>query len=153
MNGFVVIAIISWIVLVMAFYYPYHHREEAANRTLWNATVAMLMVKDESPIIERIVRSLHNHVAKRIFLCDTGSTDDTLERALAIAAERSGGADLVHWVLPGGFKHFEQARNACRRALAAQAASDIEWVALPDADFEAGNGYEYSSIEVAPQRF
>jgi glycosyltransferase involved in cell wall biosynthesis len=109
----------------------------ARNDSAWNHTVSMLMVKNEASIIARSVTSLQAHVGRYVFLCDTGSSDATLDNALEAS---SLDADISIWRLPGGFVHFEQARNACREALAQHVptlATRIDWVALPDADFEA----------------
>ncbi len=151
MNPFVGVAIFSALILVLAVFYPRHAvatDDAIVPASIWNVTVSMLMVKNEALIIERVVRSLHMHVGRLIFLCDTGSTDDTVAKAMQVAAEMPG-ADLIHYALPEGFKHFEQARNACRMALAKHNLQGVEWVALPDADFEAVSRPELASTPPA----
>jgi len=109
------------------------------NTSTYNDTLSMLMVRNEEAVVGRVIRSLVAHVGPRIFLCDTGSNDSTLERA------RAALPDVVIHELREPFAHFEQARNACKRALQqweqmtrGPYGGRIEWVALPDADFEAG---------------
>jgi glycosyltransferase involved in cell wall biosynthesis len=103
--------------------------------SIWNRTASMLMVKNEAALIRRVIPSLQTHVGRYVFLCDTGSTDDTA--ALALEATLPDADTIVH-KLSEGFKHFEQARNACREAMSRHGLDDdIDWVALPDADFEA----------------
>lgn len=97
--------------------------------SVWNVTVSLLMVKNEGAIIDRCIEALQAHVGQHVFVCDTGSTDDTLERA----AEHSN--VYIHQ-LEEGFTHFEQARNGCKDALQRELAS-MEWIALPDADMIA----------------
>lgn len=98
----------------------------------WHNTTLLLMVRNEAAIIQRILRSAHGVVARRLFLCDTGSTDDTIERARQAWPTE----DMVVSAGRVKFVNFEQARNACSDALI-DAGTQTEWIALGDADFEA----------------
>lgn len=98
-----------------------------------NRTLLMVMVKNEVTIIERLLKSAHEYVAAYVFVCDTGSTD------LTLATARTAWGDPTtydSYSLPGGFKHFEQARNECKDALHQRVPPDVAWIALADADFE-----------------
>lgn len=134
---------LSCLILAIGLHYRNYERvrgprgQNKSSSSIWNHTVSMLMVKNEALIIERAIVSLQKHVGRYVFLCDTGSSDDTVARALEATLPN---ADTVHYTLVEGFKHFEQARNACREALGNHTFPTdvhIEWVALPDADFEA----------------
>jgi len=87
-----------------------------------------VMVRNESRALPRLLTSLKD--VQGVYLCDTGSTDDTLEQA-AVWSEQTSIPVVIYNVT---FDNFEQARNDCLRMLESNS-NDNEWVALMDADF------------------
>src|SRR5580765_6836855 len=95
------------------------------SKLVWNA-----IVKNESAIIDRCVKSLVPHIDGAVIV-DTGSTDGTPERIQQLFAEALLPVQISH----APFENFEQARNA---ALKAARDSDLAWdyLVLADADME-----------------
>jgi hypothetical protein len=89
-----------------------------------------MIVKNESEIIERCLRSVAPHVDCYV-ICDTGSTDDTKKKIVDIMKEY-GVPGEVHDI---EFKNFQYARN---KALELAKASDLDfnYILLDDADME-----------------
>lgn len=89
-----------------------------------------MIVRNESAIIERCLRSVAPHVACYV-ICDTGSTDDTVTRIRQMFDE-AGVPGEIHDI---AFENFEQARNEalerCQRSPA-----QFEYILLIDADME-----------------
>lgn len=119
---------------LLAKYVDTQSQSKFPSTNVWNTTVALVMVRNEGEVIERCVKSLQQHVGRYLFICDTGSTDDTLPKVLLAVDNRY----LAMHHVREGFHNFEQARNACRDALIAHPImAHARWVALADADFEA----------------
>lgn len=91
----------------------------------------IVMVKNEAPILRRLLDSVVP-VAHHIFVCDTGSTDDTKEVALSVTTT----AISVKFEYIGQFYNFETSRNLCMNAAKEWMPPHVEWLLLPDADFE-----------------
>src|SRR5207342_378247 len=91
----------------------------------WNA-----IVKNESAVIERCIKSLLPHVDCAIVV-DTGSTDGTPEKIQQLFDAAGKPVEIR----PAPFKNFEQARN---EALRCARLSRLEWdyLLLADADME-----------------
>lgn len=89
-----------------------------------------MIVKDEAGVIERCLTAAAPYLDCYV-ICDTGSTDDTVERIRAFFAERNIPGMIVRTV----FENFEQARNT---ALEAARTSDLnfDYLLLCDADME-----------------
>jgi len=94
-------------------------------KLVWNA-----IVKNESAVIERCVKSLLPHIDGAVVV-DTGSTDGTPEKLKELF--EAAGKPLE--ITPAPFKNFEQARN---EALRCARLSRMEWdyLLLADADME-----------------
>lgn len=94
-------------------------------RLAWNG-----IVRNESNVIERCVRSLLPHVDSGIVV-DTGSTDGTPEKILRLFRAAGKSIEIQY----STFVNFEQARN---EALRAARASELAWdyLLLVDADME-----------------
>jgi glycosyltransferase involved in cell wall biosynthesis len=92
---------------------------------MWNA-----IVKDESRIIERCVRSLMPHIDGAIIV-DTGSKDNTVEILEKLFADAGKPLELQRV----SFENFSQARNAALQ-LARRSQLPWEWLLLADADME-----------------
>jgi glycosyltransferase involved in cell wall biosynthesis len=88
-----------------------------------------MIVKNESAIIERCLRSVLPHVDTFLIL-DTGSDDDTIEIIERLAAEH-GVPGRVHM---GGFQNFSQARNDALSLVDFNVGCD--YILLMDADME-----------------
>ena len=87
-----------------------------------------MIVRNESAIIQRCLLSVLPHLSCYV-ICDTGSTDDTVEIIREVLAELPG---EVHSI---AFENFEQARNeALERAR--RSALDFDYILLIDADME-----------------
>lgn len=95
-------------------------------------TMLILMVKNEAQIISRSLSSMRGSVADWLFLCDTGSTDDTMELAREIWP-----ANRLFIYNETAFRNFEHNRNVCRRQAEKVCPPHIRWIALADADFTA----------------
>lgn len=89
-----------------------------------------MIVRNESAIIERCLRSVAPHISGYV-ISDTGSTDDTVPLIERIFAEQ-GVPGEIH-AFP--FENFEQARNEaltrCRRS-----SLEFDYILLVDADME-----------------
>lgn len=96
-----------------------YDREIVTTRPYQRLTAAMI-VKDGSDTLRKCLRSLYN-VVDRVFIYDTGSTDNSVEIATQL------GAEVVQGDWP---EHFAEARN---RALDA-VEKDSEWILWLDAD-------------------
>lgn len=94
-------------------------------KLIWNA-----IVKNESAVIERCVKSLLPHINGAVIV-DTGSTDGTPQ----LIQQLFDAADLPVEITRAPFKNFEQARN---EALRCARISRMEWdyLLLADADME-----------------
>lgn len=93
-----------------------------------------MIVRNEADRIERCLRSALPYVSC-IAICDTGSTDGTLDKICALAAEYG----VKHATMQCEFENFSQARNqALRMARDArdQGLLDFDWLLLMDADME-----------------
>lgn len=102
-------------------------------RMLGEDVLLVAMVKDEERSIGRMLES-SKQVATHWLVCDTGSTDGTLDIVRKHAA--NNGESL--WIAEQGpFVNFEHNRNAClewARTRILGAHPSIEWVLLMDAD-------------------
>lgn len=89
-----------------------------------------MIVRNESAIIERCLRSVAPHIACYV-IGDTGSTDDTVARIERVLGEQGIPGEIHHFP----FENFEQARNEalerCRRSPLA-----FDYVLFIDADME-----------------
>lgn len=89
-----------------------------------------MIVKDESAIIERCLRSIVPVIDYWV-ICDTGSSDDTPSLVQSFFAENKVPGELHH--IP--FINFEVSRNhaldLCRKS-----AGEFNYILLPDADME-----------------
>jgi tetratricopeptide (TPR) repeat protein len=87
-----------------------------------------MIVRNESAILERCLRSVLPHIGCYV-ICDTGSTDNTVEIARRVLSPLPG---EVHSIV---FQNFQQARN---EALELARASKIpfDYLLLIDADME-----------------
>lgn len=89
-----------------------------------------MIVRDESAILERCLRSVLPHVDHYV-ICDTGSTDGTVDLIRRVCGEaRIAGA--VHSIR---FDDFGQARNEAL-ALCRQSPAEFDYLLLLDADME-----------------
>jgi glycosyltransferase involved in cell wall biosynthesis len=102
---------------------------------VFEKTCAVVMVKNEADVIERLLSSIaEQRIAKHVFLCDTGSTDDTI----AIAKRVKG--DVLQLRVSTkhvSFVNFEQARNKCNtlaRKYLSEELPRVEWIVFADAD-------------------
>lgn len=91
------------------------------------------IVKNEAPILERMVRSCDG-IADRIVLCDTGSTDDTIAVAEGLGC-------IVHRI---DWHDFGQARSEAM-ALARIECGSVGWLLLMDADFTVACTHDFRS--------
>lgn len=89
-----------------------------------------MIVKNESAIIERCLRSMAPHIGAWI-ICDTGSTDDT-ETLITRFFEAEGIPGELH---RAEFHDFSQARNAALD-FARASALDYDYILFCDADME-----------------
>jgi glycosyltransferase involved in cell wall biosynthesis len=89
-----------------------------------------MIVRNESALIERCLAAAAAHIDCYV-ICDTGSTDDTVEKIRTFFAARNIPGVIAHTT----FQDFEQARNF---ALDAARDSDLEfdYLLLCDADME-----------------
>lgn len=89
-----------------------------------------MIVRNESALIERCLTAAAAHIDCYV-ICDTGSTDDTVEKIRTFFAARNIPGVIAHTT----FQDFEQARNF---ALDAARDSDLEfdYLLLCDADME-----------------
>ena len=89
-----------------------------------------MIVRNESAIIERCLAAAAPHIDCYV-ICDTGSTDDTVEKIRTFFAARN----IPGVIAQTTFRNFEQARNF---ALDAARDSDLEfdYLLLCDADME-----------------
>jgi glycosyltransferase involved in cell wall biosynthesis len=89
-----------------------------------------MIVKNESAIIERCLRSLAG-VIDHYVICDTGSTDGTADLVMQRCASLGIPGSLHH--VP--FENFEITRN-CALDLCRQEPADFDYILLTDADME-----------------
>lgn len=89
-----------------------------------------MIVKDEAQIIERCCEAAAK-VVDCYVICDTGSSDDTVERIERVFAAQGIPGEVVR----APFINFEQARNAALDA-ARESHFDFDYVLLCDADME-----------------
>ena len=89
-----------------------------------------MIVRNESAILERCLRSVLPHLHYYV-VCDTGSTDDTVDLVRRVAGE-AGVPGEIHAF---GFENFEQARNRALELCRASKA-EFDYVLLLDADME-----------------
>jgi glycosyltransferase involved in cell wall biosynthesis len=89
-----------------------------------------MIVKDEAPIIERLVDSVAPVVSYYV-VCDTGSSDNTIDILRARFAERGIDGE-VHNV---PFVNFSQARNTALR-FGRDSRANFDYFLLADADME-----------------
>ncbi|MEO6077952.1 MAG: hypothetical protein ABIP54_04150 [Candidatus Andersenbacteria bacterium] len=102
--------------------------------TAWNASQVgvIVMVKNEELILERLLKSVAPY-GEWLFVCDTGSTDGTQDKVNYWTASPSNRA---HFRFIGPFHDFETSRNLCMDAARTWIPKQVEWLLLPDADFE-----------------
>lgn len=96
-------------------------------------TVLVLLVKDEAAVIQRMLSSAQGVLANYLVLCDTGSTDDTLN-----IAARMWDKDKIESIFIGNFTNFQHMRNTCNlevQKFLQRHSATIKWIALADADF------------------
>lgn len=95
-------------------------------------TLLLLMVKNEHVILPRLLESAKKTGIKYLFLCDTGSNDNTT--AVARSVWPSEGLFIQNNVT---FVNFETTRNECNRLMVEQTGHliKLEWILLADADF------------------
>ncbi|CAB4741946.1 unannotated protein [freshwater metagenome] len=91
---------------------------------------ANMIVKNESRIIERCCFAL-SKVIDCYVICDTGSTDDTVDRIRAVFGSSGIPGEVVH----AEFRNFEQARNEALDA-ARSSRLDFDYILMCDADME-----------------
>jgi glycosyltransferase involved in cell wall biosynthesis len=84
----------------------------------------VVMVRNEAHILPRLLSSLDDSIEK-VFICDTGSTDETVR----VAREWSTKVHVHHL---STFVNFEHSRNECRQRINA---TGLDWIMLMDADF------------------
>src|SRR5437016_4132134 len=89
-----------------------------------------MIVKNESEIVDRLVASVAPRVSYYV-VCDTGSTDDTVER-IREGFDARGVSGEIHSI---PFVNFGQARNEALERARASAAS-FHYLLLADADME-----------------
>ena len=89
-----------------------------------------LIVRNESAIIERCLRAAAAHIDCYV-ICDTGSTDDTVEKIRAFFAARNIPGVMTQTT----FHNFEQARNFALDA-ARDSELEFDYLLLCDADME-----------------
>jgi tetratricopeptide (TPR) repeat protein len=89
-----------------------------------------MIVKNESRIIERCLAAAAGHVDAYV-ICDTGSTDATVEVITRYMASRGVPGEVKR----AAFVNFEQARNEALEA-ARGSALEFEYLLLCDADME-----------------
>lgn len=87
------------------------------------------MVRNEEQKLPRLLKSLENYNFRGVILCDTGSTDGTLNVAREWS-KRTGIA--LEIIMSGEFVNFEYSRNLCRKEIVPH---DDDWILLMDADF------------------
>lgn len=99
------------------------------DREKWNTSqvAAIVMVKNEEKALPRLLDSLKG-VVSYVFVCDTGSTDETKQVFFQHAM-----AGEFRYI--GEFHDFETSRNLCMNAARLRLSTDKEWILLPDADF------------------
>jgi glycosyltransferase involved in cell wall biosynthesis len=86
-----------------------------------------MIVKNEAKVIQRMLSSV-KPIIDTFCICDTGSTDDTVQLIESFGAEHCIPGTIVHTE----FVNFEQARTFAIRA--AQENSDADYLLLMDAD-------------------
>lgn len=89
-----------------------------------------MIVRNEAAIIERCCRAAAPHVDCYV-ICDTGSTDDTVEIVQRVFAEAGIPGEIHHTT----FRNFSQARNVALDAARASSL-DFDYLLLCDADME-----------------
>jgi len=89
---------------------------------------ALIMVKNEEKALPRLLNSMTGSLFSGVFICDTGSTDQTLELAI-LWSNTTGIPVWIHKI--EAFTNFEVTRNECKEAFP----SGDDWVMLLDADF------------------
>ncbi len=145
MKGFVadviVPLLISLAVIAASWWFLFPVMQRNAERNAWSPhaehTMLVVMVRNEAPIIERMLVSFRGRIAKHVFVCDTGSTDGTLDIVL-------NGAK--HTASP--FVNFEQSRNECLAAATRSLPPGVEWIVLSDADFTAELNWQSRQTEL-----
>ena len=89
-----------------------------------------MIVKNEAAIIDRCLAALAPHIDCYV-ICDTGSTDDTVERIRRFVDDRG----IPGVVASTTFRNFEQARNEALHAARASTLA-FDYILLCDADME-----------------
>lgn len=98
------------------------------------------IVKNESKIIERCLRSVVDKIDYWV-ICDTGSTDDTVERIEAFFKTKSIPGKVEHTT----FENFSQARNEAL-SVASKAGEPGDYILLIDADMEVQGSIDKSHL-------
>lgn len=130
--GFAIVVLIMGIIIGVNTYSTWESTTPSLQRQQWNTSqvAIIIMVKNEELILERLLQSTAPF-GQWLFVCDTGSTDGTQKKVTT-----NWEAGFSNFQFIGTFHNFETSRNLCMDAALQWMPSQVEWVLLPDADFE-----------------
>jgi len=134
--GFLIAGIVAWYCIGnsgfrrmgMDYLYGNNSSVEENNRIRNDTNLLVLfMVKNEDEIIGRAIRSLENlsPQPKFVYVCDTGSEDDTEQEVRVNGAIFTNGHP---------FRDFAFNRNDCIRRAKMEFNNSIDWILFMDAD-------------------
>lgn len=126
---------IGFVVFVLPLIVLYFFKREHTTAVVSNKTLLLVMVKNEAAIISRLLSSAKDRAAY-LYVCDTGSTDETWQVIKSTWKDHSRfKIDTNHTP----FVNFEENRNRCKDAardfLNKHTEWNVEWVITADADY------------------
>jgi glycosyltransferase involved in cell wall biosynthesis len=129
--GLVVVAATAVAVFLVALVMYQQQQPKKISEEGYIRMGALIMVKNEALVIKRLLESLKGTV-QEIFLCDTGSTDGTINVGRVVW----GNDTTFHVQKAAPFINFEHNRNMCKRMFQKKLMTrKIDYILLPDADF------------------